>query len=404
MAQKSIFIVNTELPSADARIIKANLSRFDVEAYDIDNGYPQRLKSLVEASPTAKMAVNLYADFIFGQGFSVGEGMSKYGANNEDGIWNMVVNSKGQTGDDLLSLAAADYAEWDKFYIHINYNALFSGVELNYVPYEIARYGIGKREGTIALYDNWWNNDRFGTLRSTGTEDVVYIDIFNPDADAIKKQVNAAGGWKSYKGQIFEFSKSYRRYPLHNLDTGINAMRAEILSYKTTYGNIKNNFGDKVVWVEKGVFETESEKESFKREVQGFVGPDGEQVVIVNVDNLEQAPELKTIENKLDDKKFAYSNTHVRSTIYRLLGQNAILHSDLTEGRYNQNQLSEAIKAYNNRTERARINMQRAFKALFSVINVEADCAITPLNDLISASQNTNGANDNGSITTNIQG
>lgn len=401
MPSKSIFLIDRDLPSADARIVKIDISRFEVEGYDVDNGYPQRMETLVEASPTAKMAVNLYADFIFGQGFSVSDGKTKYGKDSEDGVWNMVVNSKGQTGDDLLSLAAADYANWNKFFFQVNYNALFNGVEINYVPYGTARYGIDSKAGTIALYDNWWNNDRFGRL-NISKDKPDYIDLFNPDADAIKAQVRNAGGWSSYKGQIFEFSTSYKNYPLHNLDAGINAMRAEILSYKTTYGNIKNNFGDKVIWIEKGKFENESEREAFKRSIQGFVGPDGEQVIVAEVEQEDQAPKMETIENKLDDKKFAYSNTHVRSTLYRLLGQNAILHSDLTEGRYNQNQLSEAIKAYNNRTERARINMQRAFKKLFSVIGVEADCAITPLNDLNSASENNQGANTNGSTDTNL--
>jgi hypothetical protein len=383
-----LFIPNYDLPFAAPRIVRVDISRFDVEGYDIDNGYPQRMQSLIKASPTGKMATRLYASYIFGQGF-----------NKDDAVWNTVFNSRGHTGDDLLALAAKDYSEFEKFWVHVNYNALFQGVELRILPFEQCRYGTGDRAGTIAVYNNWWNNNRFGSLRK-GSDEPDYIDEFNPDPAAIKDQVRRSGGWSKYKGQMFEFSKSFERYPECTLDAGIEAMQAEILSYKTTKANLKNNFGDKVIWKEKGKFANDAEREEFRESVQKFVGPEGESVIIAEVEREEDAPEITTIENKLDDKKFSYSDTKVRSTIYRLLGQNAILHSDLTEGRYNQNQLPEAIKAYNNFTERDRINMQRAFKQLFALCGIETEAAITPLNDLISATQNTEGANNNGATTT----
>jgi len=395
-----LFYSSDNLPSAPLRIQPVDIGRFNVASYDIDNGYPQRMETLVDASPTAKMATQLFADFIFGQGFAVSDGKTKKGKDKEDGVWNTVFNSDGQTGDDLLAIASEYYSNWRKFYFHLNYNALFSGVELRIVPFEYCRYGINEEEGKIGVYDKWWTRNRFGSLNKAADKP-DFIDIFNPDPVEIKRQVSAAGGWKSYNGQIAAFGRTYKKYPLHTLDAAIDAIEAEILSYKTTKSNIKNNFSDKVLWIEKGEKQSQLEEDEFLARARSFVGTDGPQLMVANVDSVESAPEFKTIENKLDDKKFAYTDTKVRSTIYRLLGQNAILHSDLTEGRYNQNQLPEAIKAYNNRTERDRIDMQRAFSTILSVMGIEADCDITPINEESFAINNTQGAGDGSNIINN---
>lgn len=396
-----LFYSSDNLPSAPLRIQPIDISRFNVASYDIDNGYPQRMETLVDASPTAKMATQLFADFIFGQGFSVSDGKTKSGKDKEDGVWNMVLNSDGQTGDDLLAIASEYYSNWEKFYVHINYNALFKGVELRIVPYEFCRYGVEENEGKIAVYSKWWTRNRFGSL-NTAKDKPDYIDIFNPDPAVIKKQISNAGGWSSYKGQIAAFGRTYKRYPLHVLDAAIEDVEAEILAKKTAKNNIKNNFSDKVLWIEKGEKQSLSEEEEFLERARSFVGTDGPQLMVANVDNIDSAPEFKTIENKLDDKKFKYTIENARATIYRLVKQNAILHSDLTEGRYNQNQLPEAIKAYNNGTERSRIFMQRSFSSILAVMGIIDDCNITPINENSFAINNTQGAGD-GSNPINIQ-
>lgn len=396
-----LFSYTSDLPFAALRINPVDVGRYEVAGYDIDNGYPQRMQSLIKASPTAKMSTNLFADFIFGQGFAVGEGKSKYGADREDGVWNMVFNTKGQTGDDLLTLAAKDWSEFKKFWVHVNYNALFTGVEIQIIPFEQVRYGIRDKSGKVAVYNKWWTQSRFGNLRSN-TDKPDYIDLFNPDPGAIKKQVSEAGGWKSYKGQMIPFSRTFEQYPECTLDAVIEAMEAEIMSFRTSKNNLKNNFGDKIIWIEKGEFETTQQLDDFKDDARNWIGPDGEQLIVASVRATEEAPEIKAIENKLTDTKFKYTNENCRAAIYRQLGQNAILHSDLTEGRYNQNQLPEAIKAYNNRTERDRIDMQRSFSTLFALMGIQSDAAITPLNEESYAINNSQGAS-NGTDTTNIQ-
>lgn len=394
--QKRLFFSNVELASAAPRIYKANLTRYDVEAYDVDNGYPQRMLSMIQASPTAKSACDKLADFVLGQGFD-----------KDMGVWDRVMNASGQTADEIFDLCAQDYSKFQNFALQFNFNALFQGVECNYVNYLTVRKGILEHEGQYALYNNWWNNDRFGTLFDQ-KRNIDWLDAFNPDQKTIKDQVRAAGGWNNYRGQLYVFNPEYT---LSTIDSCLDDVDAEILAKRTAKNNIKNNFGDKVVWFQPGLNRAEIDamddtaRARFDRQqsewdtnMNSFVGTDSIQLVVQEYETEADKPSFGTIENKLDDKKFAFTVENARATIYRNFNQPAILHSDLTQGRYNQNQLPESFKYYNNITEKDRIKMQRAFKRTWGVIFpdlADEDFAITPLNDIVSATQNTEGANTN---------
>lgn len=144
-------LYDASLPSAAPRIIKIDTKRFNIKSYDIDNGYPQRMETLVKASPTAKQAVNMCAKYIIGQGFD-----------KDQDFFNAVVDSEGTTGDQLLRKVAGDFAGPCGIAFHINYNALFQKTEVRHQPWENARIGIAENKGQIAVFDNWWNNARFG--------------------------------------------------------------------------------------------------------------------------------------------------------------------------------------------------------------------------------------------------
>lgn len=133
-------IAYEDLPLAAPRIYKVDMSRLNIRAYDIDNGYPQRMETMINASPTAKQSVAKLARFIIGQGF------------DKDGKeWNRVINSKGETCDELLEQVAKDVSKFDGFLVHFNYNALFHGVEARRIPWKHGRVGINEQEGKIAI-------------------------------------------------------------------------------------------------------------------------------------------------------------------------------------------------------------------------------------------------------------
>jgi hypothetical protein len=403
------FFTNSELPSVAPRIVKVDVGRLHITGYDIDNGYPQRMITYFNGCPTLKRAAKMYADYVSGQGF------------DKDGLaWNYIFNNKGQMGDDLIELIAKDYSRFENFAIHVNYNALFNGVEANVIPIETVRRGIGEQAGKWAICADWWNNDRFG--QRIKEDNIDYIDNF--DHEKVKDNVRNAGGWKNYNGQVYVFNPEYT---LATCDSVLDDAEAEILSKKTLKSNVKNNFGDKTIWMQPegdraairaqraqaieanrngGNFEVPymPDGDEIAEGLQNAVGPDGDQLIYVEFKSDNDKPVIETIENKLDDKKFAFTLENARQSIYGAFMQPAILHSDLTQGRYNQNQLPEAMKYYNNTTEQHRIKIQRGCKKVLSIMPglENEDFAITPLNDLTSALQNNEGASNGNSNSTEI--
>lgn len=115
--QRTLFVerlyVNTAFP-AD-RIIP----------YDLDNLYPNKIKTIAQRSGTTKSAIGKLSEFISGDGFP---------------SMNVVVNSDKQTLWDILRHCADSRAMFKGFALHFNYNLLGQITEINPVNFEFVRW------------------------------------------------------------------------------------------------------------------------------------------------------------------------------------------------------------------------------------------------------------------------
>lgn len=363
------------LPDSAQRMIVIDGNGLGIKAFDIDNGYPQRMNNLVNACSSAKMAVGLLSDFIIGQGFK------------DKDFYQTIVNGKQLTADGLLRRTGWDKALNRGFAIHINYNAIYQIDSVNYVPFENCRLGNeDKNHDKILVCNEWYNNYRFG--RYVDRRKIDIIDKFNPDPLIIEKQVQEAGGWDKYKGQIYYHSDDFECYPLSSIDPVIESVLAEIESDKTTTNNLTNNFQLKTIWVEKGKFENDKERDEYNEEVKKFVGSEGKPVAVVNSTAADGSdiPELIPFTSALNDKLFQYTDEKVRRKIYRAFGQSAALHSDNSTGGFNKDEIPSAYKMYNNKTQPVRNVMEEVFKKIFSLykepINPTNDYSIIPLENM----------------------
>ena len=362
----------TNLPGAEPRIKKVNVKNLMVQGYDVDNAYPQRIMELVNASPTAKQAVAIYAKFMAGEGFA-----------NLD-FYKLEVNSKGHTADDLLSRICSDMAPFRGFALHINWNAAFQVDSVFYVPFENVRKGIEEKAGFYAVHDDWK-----GKVKK---EEIEFHYPFNPDPEIIQAQVDAAGGWDNYTGQLFYYSADYEAYPLASCDAVIESMQAEIASDRTTTANLKNNFSLKTVFVNKGKFDTEDERSQFIDGLKAFVGPDGEQIMVAECESDADKPELLAVQSSLNDKLFEYTDEKVLRKIIRHYNQPAILHSITDGGYFNQQQLQDAMNYYNGIVRNERLLLERVFTKIFSLFReqVTQDYSIKALSYFTNGSNTTN--------------
>jgi len=342
------------LPDAEPRMIVVDGSKLGIKTYGEDNGYPQRMQNLYNASGSAKMCAKVFASYIVGKGFE------------DKDFYNAVINGKGLTPDKLIRVLASDKSKLRGVAVHVNYNAAYQKTSVNFVPFEHCRIGDGDYKGKIGVKKDWYSSKKGGSRQKL--EDIVFVDIYNPDPIEIEAQVISAGGWESYKGQILWHSDDFGTYPLATIDPVLNDVQAEIESGYTRKNNLKNNFQLKTLWIEKGQTEDEQEQETVVEGIRDFMGSDGKPVTVVFSKDPDgkDVPELKNVAVAVNDKLFQYTDQSARSAIYTAFGQPAILHSDYngTNG-YNEGQLPQSMAYYNSLTEPDRIFFEELFTEIF---------------------------------------
>lgn len=160
------------------------------------NSFPQTLVNLIKKSPCAKPAVSRTAKFYKGKGF-LGQ--------------NEIISTNGMTLRKLVSILADDYAIFEAFAIHCNYN--IKGQISSIIPVRIAdlrfnRFDELNSASKIGYHPNFGlNADVVKQVTKPVTQSSIkWIDLFNPDA--VLEQIEKAKGIGKYNGQILYFSET----------------------------------------------------------------------------------------------------------------------------------------------------------------------------------------------------
>ena len=140
-----------------------------IQTYGLRNDYPQRIKTVTNASVTAKGCISTYQKFIQGGGFA------------DTVFYKSVVNDRGLTCDQLLNLIAKDFADYGGFSVHLNYNILGQITDVTHIPFEHCRISLDDDSGNvsrIAVHRDWTKLKR-KTVVSKQT--IEFIDVFNKE-------------------------------------------------------------------------------------------------------------------------------------------------------------------------------------------------------------------------------
>jgi hypothetical protein len=287
----------------------------DVYANDTDNAYPERMDRLINNSVTAKSAASIMVQYLIGKGY--GEENNALTINRDKNL--KLIDFADDVADDLVKQRGA--------FIHINWNALYQVSDFSVLPFEWCR--IGKKDsndyaGKIAICKEWLKPKR---------SDIQLIDVYNPRKNVIDAQVEKAGGWENYKGQVLFINMDTKLlYPLSRIDSVADDCDSE--AQAAVYKNRllrKGFFGNTLVvtrplvaeGLESGsrsLHEAESEREQFQQAIKDSLGAENTSgVLCLEMDfageKLEDAILIKQIESRIDDKLFSYTETSVRENI-----------------------------------------------------------------------------------------
>lgn len=351
------------------RIVITNDRFRDIQKYDTDNLYPQNVTMIIGGSGSATSAADLFARFIIGRGFE----------KNGDKI----VNHHGHTLNTILRRTARDYSKFYGLALHLNYNANFKISSIQHVPFEHTRLAIPDDYGMvskIAVHDDWakWYSKRLLT------DEIEKIDVYDPDPSVIESQVRKAGSFRKYKGQIlwFSFEGDYV-YPRSPFDPILEDVETDGRIKTFKYKNIVTSFSASHIFIHRGEFESETERQEFIDNLNNFQGSDNAgSVFLVELEEDEEAPEIKDFKVVTHDKIFEYTESSIQSNIRKMLRIPPVLLGDLVTGRLGTaEEILDANILYNAFTEDDRRTIEELFTKVLKSFKapVRSDLKIEPL-------------------------
>lgn len=348
--------------TADRQKIKARIDRIDLKdldilAYDLDNLYPQRVIDIVNDSGTAKTCLRMFTRFVMGRG-----------AKDVD-FYKSVVNDKGLTVDKLIRKMSFSKGCFNGIALHINYNGLGQKVDVTPINFEYCRLGIESNEYKIAVYDDWGKTKRKNFKKT----DVQFINVYNPNN--VLREVEQAGGWEHYNGQVFYWTPNGLEYPLTDFDAVLEDMITEAQTKRFKANTSAKNFlashilvtGKEEVSFDENGNEIQNEEGGLAENLERFQGGDGSGTILwMEKESNEEQIELKKVDIQDYDGLYEYTENSSRDNIIKSFLIPPVLLVRTSGSLGTSKEISDATDFYNTITADDRLIIEEILKMVFS--------------------------------------
>lgn len=352
--------------SVESRLKIENRKADGIRSYDIDNYYPQRVSNIISNSGTATSCINIFAKFLIGDGFT------------DKQFWKAKVNEKGLTVDQLYRAICYDFAKFKGFAIHVGYNALLEKSEFNYIPFEKVRLGESddkEYSGKVVVYDSWGG-------RRIDKKKIQTFNIYNPQKDIVKYQIEKAGVIENYKGQIFYFGGAYQKA---SLDSVLEDVQTDYEIKQFRLNTVVSGFLGSHMF-EIPYPQEDEDAEALNETIKSLCGSQGAgKSIVVENPALKEGYGIKItkFENQNYDRQYESTVRTVKDSIIECLGIPPILLGVAVAGKLGTSgEVRDAFAFYNNYTLSDRNSIVEAFIELFSGTNINAskDFSVSMLN------------------------
>lgn len=363
--------MKSNLPEVEKRIVVKDSRTDNIQNYDEDNLYPQRIRDYIRSSGTAQSCVNLYGKFVRGKGLA------------DSNFYKTKINSKGLTVDQLHRKLTQDKAKHAGFAFHVNYNLLGEIVNLNYVNFEFCRFAtdsMPEYSGRIAVYDDWERIKR----RSIEKDLIKWYNFYNPET--VLDEIEQAGGIDNYQGQIFYFSPLYGEYPLAPCDSVLEDVITDAGIKDFRLRQVTTSFIGSHIVEYPYEFQSDKERDEEKENWSNFQGTSNANKIILveNPDAEKSGIKIHALDIQNNDKLFEITNRTCKDSIIESFGQPPQLLGVSVAGKLGTaDEIRDAYDFYNSYTEDDRIQMEEVYKDVFSRwsynINPSGNYTIIPL-------------------------
>lgn len=338
------------------------------------NDYPTMIELLVGGSATAKACAGVIADFIYGKGFLL-EAEARATARQQRTRFRkdtLYINDKRETPNDLLKKVARSLSYHKGVFVQVNYNQMFQKTSVQVLPYRYCRLGArdsNNYRGKVLYYENWDNLQD----KKEVDKNVKAIDLYDPSPKVIQEQVDAAGGWDNYKGQVYFLNLDRNdSYPLAWADVVLLDCESEMLSTKYTRNGFKKGFFGTYAFVT-STMNSDEDREDFRDNLRNSIGVEAEQSVFhfeleMKGDKLEDQVLVKPIESNVKADLFEYADKKTANNIRKTYGNIPPVLIDFVEGKLGNtsgDSLKEARIFMQEQMQEERQDVQEMFEELF---------------------------------------
>jgi hypothetical protein len=337
---------------ATKRVYNRDDKSLGVQMYDIDNLYPQRVRNAINSSGTGTSCTNLFAKHLRGRGYK------------DETIEKLIVNEKGQTLGEVHKLICADRAMYLGFAFHVSYNALLQPMSIKHIPFEFIRLSLPDDLGnctSVKLHSDWGRESG----KPFDKKLLIEVDLYTNNEEEIFNQINKAGGFENWKGQVYYYSeKGNCIYPPAVCDPVFEDVLTDAGIKMWKFRGISTDFMANYFWVFNGEFADEQEKNDYVEAVNSFQGVDNShKVVVVECPTPNSKPELIKVDKQDNDKVYELTETTVVENIIRSYGQPKALHSISVAGSLGlTKEIEEGKTVYDERTADEREKLGLVFR------------------------------------------
>ena len=365
------------------RIDRKVVKQEHILSFDIDNQYPQRVIDIIADSSTGTRAVNTLQKFIMGGGFS------------DKDFYKSKINRKGMTVDTLLRKVSFDFARLNSFGLHVNYNALFEVVEVNYIHVQNLRLTDpndpdGFYRNKVAIYNDWGKVVK----KKIELKDIDFLNFYDPNPDVIQKQVDAlteydkdgnviVDGWSKYQGQVYWYGTiETMDYQLSLADSVLEDMQTQGRMKRFKLNSVGNNFMASHIF-KTGKYEDKSDRDAFNESLKEFQGDENTAGILhVELENPDDLFDIEKVDIQNYDGLYEYTETSVKESIYEPFQIPPVLVFSTPNKLGSGAEIEDATSFYNGITADFRLIFEEVFSDIFSrfykVVNATGDYSIIP--------------------------
>ena len=344
-----------------------NVTLFDKSLGVIRNGednlYPTSIERAINSSVTAKSCADMYGKFIMGAGFTI---------EMENFIVGKTKN-RNLTPNKLLQAISNDLKKHHACFIHVNYNANLKISSASVIPYRFCRFGQAddiNYSGKVVVYNNW---DRTVSNRMEKTK-FKAIDVYNPNPEAIRYQIEKAGGFNKYLGQVYFLSLDHSSiYPLSPIDVCFEDAESEYQFSVFRNTTITGGFFAPIV-MRHSKFDDKKDKDAFIEKVKNLKGARNADKILLledefTSDNKDGGLRIDKVDLNYNDKTFGTWTSEVSNNIRKAYKNIPVVLVDYEQGKLG-NTSGESFYAaqnfYNSMTCEERMTVSMAMKEIFS--------------------------------------